>query len=156
MGVRKIWAWGLVALQFALLAALVFLPTGSLWLRGVFVWLVVALSGGVALVLGIAAGRRLGFNLTPNPIPKPEGTLETGGVYAHVRHPIYTAVLALGIALVALGASWLHLAGFFLLVMLLQVKARAEERLLRERFPDYVEYQARAGRFIPGIGRVPL
>ncbi len=153
-GVSKVWAWGLVVGQFALLIALVAVPAGSLWDRNVFVWVLASALFAVAAVVGITAGFRLGSNLTPNPIPKPGGTLETGGMYHFVRHPIYTAVLALALGLTTLSASWAHLAIFLILVMLIGTKARAEERLLRERFPNYVEYQAKVGRFIPGVGRV--
>jgi len=152
--VSKVWAWGLVVGQFALILALIFVPSGSLWERNLLVWIVASVFLGGAGVVGILAGTRLGSSLTPNPIPKPEGTLETGGLYRYVRHPIYTAVLALALGLTTLAASWIHLAIFLILVMLLGTKARAEERLLRERFPDYRDYQARVGRFIPGIGRI--
>ncbi len=151
----KTWAWGLVVGQFALIIALVFLPTGTLWPGGIFVSVVAGVMMGLAGAVGIAGGIRLGSNLTPNPIPRPAGTLETGGIYRLVRHPIYSAVLILGAGLTTLGNSWSHLLIFVLLVMLLGVKARAEELLLRQRFPDYAEYQARVGRFVPGVGRVP-
>jgi protein-S-isoprenylcysteine O-methyltransferase Ste14 len=144
----------LVAGQFALIIALVVVPTGSLWPRSTIVWVTAAILFAAAGVIGVLAGVRLGSNLTPNPVPKPDGTLETGGLYRYVRHPIYTAVLALGLGFTTLGASWFHLAIFLFLVMLLGTKARAEERLLRERFSDYQDYQARVGRFIPGIGRI--
>jgi protein-S-isoprenylcysteine O-methyltransferase Ste14 len=153
-GVNRVWAWGLVVGQFALIIALIFLPAGSLWERNAVVWAVASALFVVAGVVGIMAGTRLGSNLTPNPIPKPDGTLETGGLYQYVRHPIYSAVLALALGLTTLSASLVHLAIFLFLVMLLGIKARAEERLLRERFPDYQEYQARVGRFIPLIGRI--
>jgi protein-S-isoprenylcysteine O-methyltransferase Ste14 len=152
--VNKVWAWGLVAGQFALIIALILVPAGSLWPRNAFVWGVAVVLFAVAGVVGILAGTRLGSNLTPNPIPKAEGTLETGGLYHYVRHPIYTSVLTLALGLTTLAASWAHLAIFLILVMLLGTKARAEERLLRERFPHYRDYQARVGRFIPGIGRI--
>ena len=153
-GVNRGVAWGLVAGQFALIIALAVIPAGSLWPRGPLVWVVASAFFIVAAVVGVLGGTRLGSNLTPNPIPKPGGTLETGGLYRFVRHPIYSAVFALALALTVLGASIAHLAIFVMLVMLLGIKARAEERLLRERFPDYREYQATVGRFIPGIGRI--
>ena len=37
------------------------------------------------------------------------------------------------------------------LSVLLHVKADFEERLLRERFPDYAAYAARVSRIIPGL-----
>lgn len=153
---KKTVAWGLVAGQFALLIGLVVSPVGLLWPRTATVWAVAAffvIAGGV---MGVIAGGRLGKNLTPNPIPRDGGTLETGGLYQWVRHPIYSAVIAIAAGLSTLGASWLHLIIFLSLVMLLGIKARAEERLLRGRFPDYRDYQARVGRFFPGIGRIPL
>jgi protein-S-isoprenylcysteine O-methyltransferase Ste14 len=153
-GVNKVWAWALVVGQFALIIALILVPAGSLWERSALVWIVASVLFVVAGVVGILAGTRLGANLTPNPIPKPDGTLETDGLYRYVRHPIYTAVLALALGLTTLAASLAHLVIFLFLVMLLGIKARAEERLLRERFSDYREYQATVGRFLPGIGRI--
>lgn len=151
----KTLAWGLVVGQFALIIALVVVPTGSLWPRGVVAWVIAGVLFVIGGVIGVVAGLRLGPNLTPNPIPREGGTLETGGLYRVVRHPIYTAVLAVGLGLTTLGASIWHLVIFLSLVMLLGTKARAEERLLRERFPNYRDYQARVGRFIPGAGRIP-
>lgn len=148
-------AWGLVAGQFALIIALVAVPPGSLWSRGPIVWTIAAVFFVIGAFVGIAAGARLGPNLTPNPIPREGGTLETAGLYRFVRHPIYTAVLSVGVGLTVLGASVFHLVIFLSLVMLLGIKARAEERLLRERFPEYQTYEARVGRFIPGVGRKP-
>ena len=139
--------------QFALLISLVVVPAGALWPRGVVVWTLGGLLIMAGGVIGVIAGSRLGNNLTPNPIPKEGGGLETGGLYRWVKHPIYTAVLAIGTGLAALGASVAHLLIVLALVMLMGVKARVEERLLREKFPDYREYEARTGRFLPGIGR---
>jgi protein-S-isoprenylcysteine O-methyltransferase Ste14 len=148
-------AWSLVVGQFALLAALLLVPQGDLWPRSGALWVVVGALWAISAGMGIWAGVTLGSNLTPNPIPRPEGTLETSGPYRYVRHPIYTAVLALALGLFALGASWWHLVIFCALVMLLAIKARVEERLLLERFETYRDYQAQTGRFLPGVGRKP-
>lgn len=145
----------MVAGQFALIIALVVIPPGTLWTRGLVAWIVAGVFVSAGAVIGVWAGIRLGTNLTPNPIPREGGRLETGGLYRLVRHPIYTAVLSVGVGLTTLGASIWHLVIFFSLVMLLGIKARAEERLLREKYPEYREYQARVGRFLPGVGRIP-
>lgn len=147
-------AWTLVALQFVLLIALAVVPGGNLWSRSTGVLIGVGALALTAVAIGIAAGLRLGKNLTPSPIPREQGTLETSGLYRVVRHPIYTALLLGGAALAAWGSSWVHLVLYLLLVMLLGIKARAEERLLLARFPEYREYQSRTGRFFPGVGRV--
>lgn len=146
-------AWTLVAIQFVLLAALVALPRGDLWPLQWPQWILAGalLVGG--LVLGAASGRALGRSLTPSPIPLSDGELVTSGVYQFVRHPIYTALLVLGVGLVVIGASLWHVAAYLLLVMLLAHKARAEERLLAQRYEGYAAYARSTGRFLPGIGR---
>jgi len=141
----------LVVIQFALLAALLIVPRGSLWPEGTIVWTIAVIliaSGGL---LGAASGVRLGKNLTPNPIPREDGTLVEQGVYRWVRHPMYSAVLLLALGLTTLMASLVHLVIFLALVMLLWVKALAEERLLREKFEHYRDYQARVGMFFPRV-----
>jgi len=146
-------AWTLVAIQFVLITALIVLPRGELWPLHWPQWVV---AGGLllfGLVLGAASGRALGQSLTPSPIPLSGGELVTSGIYRFVRHPIYSALLVLGIGLVVIGASLWHVATYVLLVMLLAHKARAEERLLTQRYEGYAAYASSTGRFLPGIGR---
>lgn len=141
-----------MALQFFFIAALVALPGGELWPSGILVTIAggVLLSAGVAV--GVLAGRRLGKTLTPSPIPREEGHLETTGVYAWARHPIYTALLTLSLGLVLWGASISHVVVFILLALLITLKARAEESMLFSKYDAYAEYASRVGRFFPGIG----
>ena len=147
-------AWALVAAQFVFLILLGFLPWGSLWAREVTTIVIglvlVALGVGIAL----AAGGALGRTLTPSPIPKADGQLVTGGVYARVRHPIYSGLLVLGLGLVAIGASVLHALAWVALLSVLMAKARFEERMLLDQYPGYRDYAARVGRLVPGIGKL--
>lgn len=147
-------AWALVAAQFVFLLLLGFLPWGSLWPRDVSTIVIglvlVALGVGIAL----AAGGALGRSLTPSPIPKADGQLVTGGVYALVRHPLYSGLLVLGLGLVAIGASVLHLLAWVALLSILMAKARFEDLMLLGQHPGYRDYAARVGRLVPGIGRV--
>jgi protein-S-isoprenylcysteine O-methyltransferase Ste14 len=147
-------AWALVGLQFVFLILLGFLPWGELWQRGVGAivlgLVLVALGFGIAL----AAGAGLGRTLTPSPIPKADGVLVTSGVYGLVRHPIYSGLLVLGIGLVVIGASVLHLIAWVALLGVLMTKSRFEERMLADQYPDYAAYAARVGRLVPGIGRI--
>jgi protein-S-isoprenylcysteine O-methyltransferase Ste14 len=147
-------AWALVGLQFVFLILLGFLPWGELWQRGVGAivlgLVLVALGFGIAL----AAGAGLGRTLTPSPIPKADGVLVTSGVYGLVRHPIYSGLLVLGIGLVVIGASVLHLIAWVALLSVLMTKSRFEERMLADQYPDYASYAARVGRLVPGIGRI--
>jgi protein-S-isoprenylcysteine O-methyltransferase Ste14 len=141
----------LVVVQFALLAALILVPRGELWPNGPIVWTIAIVLIFSGALLGAVSGVNLGRNLTPNPIPRENGTLVDQGVYRWLRHPMYTAVLLVALGLTTLMASVSHLVIFLALVMLLWVKARAEERLLRERFEHYVDYQRKVGMFFPKI-----
>lgn len=76
-----------------LLVGLVWLPGERRW--PVPVWLAVL---GVAMVVvavmvAIAAAAGLGAGLTASPLPARAARLRTTGMYACVRHPIYSALL---------------------------------------------------------------
>lgn len=78
--------------------------------------------------------------------------LATGGPFRFVRHPIYV-----GLNLLALGtAFWVPtpILGVSLLLMLVgsDLRARAEEKLLKEVFgAAYLDYSRRTARFLPAI-----
>ncbi|TXN31953.1 methyltransferase family protein [Lacisediminihabitans profunda] len=151
---RRALAFGLVGAQFVLLAALVFVPHGTIWpVDGVVVAVavVVVTAGMLLAVLGLVG---LGPALTASPIPKENAPLVTGGVYAVVRNPIYTGLMAGGVGLVLLGASVWHIVVWVLLVVLLSSKTRWEERMLLAEHAEFAHYAARVGRFLPGIGRL--
>jgi protein-S-isoprenylcysteine O-methyltransferase Ste14 len=141
-----------VVLQSLLLLAVLSLGVAFrlTWHGFVFGW-----GGGVFLLLGavcgIAGAVTLGRNLTPFPEPAAHGNLVQNGIYGWIRHPLYTAVFcgAVGWALV-----WRSAPAFFAALALgpfFAAKARREERFLREKFPEYVEYEQRVKRFIPWV-----
>jgi protein-S-isoprenylcysteine O-methyltransferase Ste14 len=141
--------------QMLLLAALVVLPwfvDSPGWTSAVtrvVGYLLVALG-----LLGVAAGAlHLGDALTATPTPRHGSTLSTGGLYAFVRHPIYTAVLALGWGLGLRSGLWLGLLLSAALTLLLNAKARYEESLLVGHHPGYAAYAARTPRFVPRLRR---
>ena len=144
------WVWG----QFAVIGAVIglgFVPpdwpdgaAGALSAIGA----VLAVTGGVVAVW---ACRLLGRGFTPYPKPLPGGELRETGPFRVVRHPVYAAgllfftgysVYAGALALVATGA----------LAVLWALKARVEERYLRERYPGYSEYASRVRfRLVPFV-----
>jgi protein-S-isoprenylcysteine O-methyltransferase Ste14 len=118
--------------------------------------LVVSQVVGAALtVVGVAIGligvRDLGDSLTVLPHPKEGARLVERGIYGHVRHPLYVALVvgALGWALFA--GSLLALGCTVALAVFLDLKARREEVWLREHYPLYAHYARRVRRFVPGI-----
>ena len=85
-----------------------------------------------------------------------EGELVHSGIYSVIRHPIYGAVLRLGIglALLNMGIYALTFAvllplGFFGWIRLV------EEKELIERIPTYAEYRKRVPAFFPYPNRLP-
>jgi protein-S-isoprenylcysteine O-methyltransferase Ste14 len=145
-------AWSLVVIQFVFLGLLIALPQGTLYAVGGVVTAITMVLVGGGVLLGVIAGARLGGSLTPSPVPRESGELATSGVYRFVRHPIYSALLLIGAGLAVRGASLVHLLVFGALLALLEVKARAEESMLRQKYEGYASYAARVGRFIPGVG----
>lgn len=145
--------WALVGAQFGLLAALVILPAGDLWPRGVITTVLGVALVAVGAVIAVLAGLRLGPNLTPTPLPKEDGELITAGFYQYVRHPIYTGVLLATGGVVVFQSSIAHIVGLVLLWGVLTIKALGEEKMLAEKYEGYAAYAARSGRFLPLVTR---
>lgn len=114
---------------------------GSPW------WLVLCLAG---LVFGLWAlfHNRLG-NFGVYPEPKPHAELITTGPYRLVRHPMYTALVAMILGVSAYNGHLLNVLGLGLVIVAVAGKAVREERFLRTRFPDYERYARATPRFIP-------
>lgn len=110
---------------------------------------VVAIGGGMAMAA--AAVRALGAALTPLPKPRADATLVQGGIYRHVRHPIYGGVVlaAAGWGLLTASLVGLIVAGAILAFFAL--KSHREEAWLVERYPDYPAYRARTRRLLPWV-----
>jgi protein-S-isoprenylcysteine O-methyltransferase Ste14 len=142
---------GWVAGQFLLFTCLVLL---SFWYPGTgaaeWRW-----AGALLLVVaaaGAAAGVwTLGRNLTPFPEPADHSKLVQHGIYAKIRHPLYTAVILSGFGLALVCLSWPALLVAAALVPFFHAKSCREEHLLRQKFPRYRKYETRTRRFIPWI-----
>lgn len=146
----------LVVVQVVLLVAIVVAPGGGLWPHGGTVTAIGVLLVVVGLVVAVAGASGLGTSLTPMPTPSASSQLRTGGLYRYVRHPIYAGLLLASLGEVVRSASGWKVAAFLALFALFTVKARFEERLLAERYPEYASYAAHTPRFVPYFsGRPP-
>jgi protein-S-isoprenylcysteine O-methyltransferase Ste14 len=137
----------LVGLQFSslFLLALPLYPTNPylLWLN--------TLAFSLAIVLGLwtFVHHKIGsFNITPE--IKENATLIQSGPYRYIRHPMYTAVILVGIAMLVSFALW-KVAVFTLLVVILYTKAKREEGYWSEQNSDYKAYKEESEMFIPFI-----
>jgi protein-S-isoprenylcysteine O-methyltransferase Ste14 len=104
---------------------------------------------GLAIV-GVAAWQlHRRRSLTVLPSPRADAGLQTGGLYQHVRHPVYSGLLACAGGFAFVAASGRHFLLWGMLWALLTAKSVREERLLTQRFGGYVAYAARTPRFLP-------
>ncbi len=139
----------LVALQFALIAVLVITtrPLGTM-ASNVAAAIVLAAAGAVGIA-ALAVNRPGNFNVRPE--LKAGARLVTSGIYGHVRHPMYLAVLlAMAAGIAADPRAW-RIALWVALLAVLLAKLAREERYLRAAFPEYAEYTARTARIVPGL-----
>ncbi len=142
-------AWLFVAIQFTLLAVMIFYPRDASWVPTAPMRTVGMLFMGAAVVLGLWAALYLGRGLTASPLPNGATDLVTRGPYQFVRHPMYTSVILLGIGMTIRSGSWIVAVAFVALIALFAIKSRWEEMHLADTFPGYQRYMASTGRFIP-------
>lgn len=82
--------------------------------------------------------------------------LVTTGAFAHVRNPIFSAMIPTALGLAMMVPSVVSIAALVSLIVALELQVRIVEEpyLIRVHGEDYRSYAAATGRFIPGIGRL--
>ncbi len=153
---RDPWVWGQVVLIALVAVVAPVMPrwvnlggfdfalnsVGARWLR---------VAGGLLAAVGVGLAlwgmKSLGPSLTPGTEPLPGAPLVTTGAYAHVRHPIYSGVVLSLAGYTLAWSNWmLALIVGVVARQFFEAKARAEERWLVERYPQYARYCLRVGR----------
>jgi protein-S-isoprenylcysteine O-methyltransferase Ste14 len=150
----------LVVIQIALVALFVFTPvwpdlrSGELYRQLTVVrWSALIIGMAIGAILGIGGSIGIRRYLTPLPYPVEENRLVDTGLYALVRHPLYSAQLfaAAGWTIYTLSLS--HLIVTIAAYIFFSHKASKEETWLTERHPEYREYAKKVGKFAPKIRR---
>ena len=155
--------WGkkgeyLVALQFLLLITFIVLPvypssfSVELFKLATFIrFAVLAVCWVIAILFGTTGLYQIKHSLTPLPYPVERNKLETKGIFALVRHPLYSSQLfaAFGWTVFQMSVSHFLLtaAGF----LFFSYKASLEESWLTERHPEYTDYARHVNKFIPWV-----
>lgn len=105
---------------------------------------ILCIAGGIILWYAAVFSAKIDITIKSN-------RLETGGVYAIVRNPIYSAFLFICIGVLLFCRNWyvLILPPLFWVYLTVFMKL-TEERWLSERFgEEYKAYSKRVNRFIP-------
>ena len=103
--------------------------------------------------LFVASSRAMGRNWSLVARTREDHQLVQTGPFAHLRHPIYTGLFLM---MIALAIAFGHSRQLFLAVPLYAIgtwlRVSIEERLLRTMFgATYDAYAARVKRFVPGL-----
>lgn len=90
--------------------------------------------------------------------PEERTRLVTDGPFRLVRNPIYSAMFPAVLGLVLMVPSAVAIAALLALAIGLELQVRLVEEpyLLRTHGEEYAGYAARVGRFVPGVGLLPL
>ena len=129
------------------------LATGGLGSVAGLVGAALAVAGGVVTVVAqvqMGASWRIG-------VQEGERTaLVTDGLFAHVRNPIFTGMVAVAAGTALLVPNLPALLGAALAVVTIGVQVRLveEPNLRRVHGADYLRWASRTGRFLPGLGRL--
>lgn len=160
LGSRQWWAkLGFIAALIAGIAApiagIAGLETVSLLDRtGLrYTGLVIALIG---ILMTVAAQWQMGESWRIGVDTSERTTLVTNGVFGVARNPIFTAMVVNAVGLTFVVANSVGVVGLVALIAALEIQVRlVEEPYLRATHGQaYENYAARAGRFLPGIGRM--
>jgi protein-S-isoprenylcysteine O-methyltransferase Ste14 len=88
-------------------------------------------------------------------LPSLGDTLVRDGLYARVRHPIYSGMMLVCVGLALLRPTATVVLACALGCLWLIVQARLEELDLVQRLPAYREYMAQVPRFVPRVRTKP-
>lgn len=102
------------------------------------------------LLIGGVALRDLGASLTAMPRPREDAQFVESGIYRHLRHPMYAALITTALGWVLVATSLAAAGATVALAIWLDLKSRREEAWLTGRYPQYAAYRRRTHRFIPG------
>jgi len=117
------------------------------WLRWIGIF-----AGMIAVIMGYFVHRTLDINFTPTLQTIKEHALISEGVYALIRHPMYTTFFLLFISSFLMTTNWLFAFLSLIYSLLLINRVRAEECMMVETLGDqYLIYMQNTGRFLPKL-----
>ena len=117
------------------------MPSGTILVESdYFSWISTGLYIGALTVFAFAF-IALRPSLRVSPIPKPGAPLITVGIYKWFRHPMYLGVLMFGVGMLINNINFASILVFIALSINMVIKANYEDRLLRTRHSNALDYQ---------------
>ncbi len=112
------------------------------------------LLASVALALILASRRAMGASWRVGVDVSEHTPLVTQGPFGKVRHPIYTAMVSLAIAIALMVPNLLTAVALAFWLVAVQVQTRLiEDPYLLRTHPEFNRYAQTTGRFLPLVGR---
>jgi len=142
---KNIKGYSLVFSQFFLILIML-LPLGTPANNFLIALLIITL--GACIGISALYANRF-FNIRPD--IKEHVSLVTTGVYAYIRHPMYTAVLVIMFGVTLLYPVQFVFVSYGLLLLTLLIKLFYEESLWKARSDEYRVYMKKTKRLIPFI-----
>ena len=150
---------GSMFLFFFIYSNLIRFGIGNFEIKNVNLRLIMLIFGTFLIVFGAYFNVKGRFNLGKNwsnqiKIYK-DHTLVTSGLYSIVRHPLYASLIWMfyGGSL-AYSNYMCFLINTFVFVPFMYYRAKQEEKLLKEEFKNYKEYQNNVGMFFPNLNKI--
>ncbi|MFX1508634.1 MAG: methyltransferase [Promethearchaeota archaeon] len=155
--------------KFSLLGLLVIFIFAQLWVLGTFIfilnpsfldWSALPLPSSIkwiglvltALGMGVEFSTQLylGRNYSTLLNIREKHSLITTGPYRYVRHPMYTALITVGVGLSFLSANWYFALPFIVTIVVIILRIKKEEEVMIDKFgEEYIQYMKKTKRFIP-------
>lgn len=111
--------------------------------------------GGLLLLAGfllvVSGALKLGRNIAAVPCPKEGAPLIVSGPYSFIRHPMYGGAIIMAFGWAFFSQGCLTFLYALILFAFLDLKARREERWLKDAFCGYAEYRKRVKKLIPYV-----
>jgi protein-S-isoprenylcysteine O-methyltransferase Ste14 len=115
------------------------------------------ISGSLCLAFGLWIFHRshadLGTNWSITLEVREKHTLVTRGIYTHIRHPMYLALLVYSLGQAIALPNWIAGPSYLVaMTLLFALRVGAEERMMLEEFgEEYEAYRKRTDRLVPGV-----
>jgi len=104
----------------------------------------------IGAIVNIAGRFKLGSNWSDNIKIYLGHSLVDTGVYAWVRHPLYASLIWMFFGSALVYSNWLaFLADLLIFVPAMYYRAKQEEKMLSQEFPEYSSYKKKVGMFFP-------